>query len=346
MSALKASGLKIVLAFAVVYLVWGSTYLAIRFAVQSFPPFLMAGLRFGIAGLLVLGFSFATRAAKPNWREVLNASIVGWLMLSLGNAAVSWSETRIPSGVTALLVGSVTFWMLLLNWVAGARVRPSVTQVAGLFVGMFGIAVLVLPSGIAALGRGVDVLGALAVVAGSFSWALGTQYARTKKLPGSPWMANGIEMFAAGVALILGSLVSGEYRHTTAISDASVFSLAYLIVFGSIVAYSAYTWLNRVTSPARLSTYAYVNPVVAVLLGAIFAAETITLRSVLAMVLIVGAVVLLSLRHNAGEKKLLRVDSSLGAKNVREGMSDELGSIHAHHLRAETADEAISGECA
>jgi len=290
----KPSSLAVILAFAIVYLVWGSTYLGIRYAVQSFPPFLMAGIRFSIAGLLVLIYCFATRAPRPTSRQTFNASLVGFLMLSLGNAAVSWSETRIPSGITALLVGSVTFWMLLLNWVGGAKAKPSAAQFSGLLLGLLGMAVLVLPNGIEALGKGVYVIGACAVVAGCFCWALGTQYARTKTLPESAWMANGIEMFFAGLVLVLFSLLSGEYRHIHAASVASGVSLAYLIVFGSIVAYSAYTWLNTVTTPARLSTYAFVNPVVAVLLGAIVAGEAITVRSIVAMALIVSAVLLLS----------------------------------------------------
>jgi drug/metabolite transporter (DMT)-like permease len=291
----KASTAQLAVAFATVYLVWGSTYLGIRLAGETIPPLFMAGVRFSIAGCVLLAYSLATKPAKPTRAEYVNAAIAGCLMLCFGNGALSWAEQRVPSGLAALIVACVPLWLLLLNWASKRRMKPTASQLCGLAIGLVGMAVLVFPSG-AALGKNVDPVGAGVILFGSFCWAFGTMQARNTKLPPNPWLNNGVQMVSAGLLLLVLSPCLGERGLGAHVSRSSLYALGYLVVFGSIVAFTAYTWLNQHTTPARLGTYAFVNPVVAVLIGSAFAGEQITLRAVLAMTLILAAVVLLSLQ--------------------------------------------------
>jgi len=291
----RPSSAALTLAFATVYLVWGSTYLAIQYAIATVPPLYMAGVRYVLAGLILLVYGFVTRAPKASLTQWRTCAIVGGLMLTCGNGAVTWAEQRVPSGLTALLLATVSLWIVLLNWGFGTRAKPTASQTGGLLIGLAGIALLVLPSRHDLLGKGVDVLGACVVLAGALSWASGTMYARGAVLPSSPWMTNGAEMLAGGVFLVIAGAVGGEKMHLSAVSTQSLLAFAYLVVFGSVVAFSAYTWLIKATTPARLGTYAYVNPAVAVLLGAVIAGEPVTPRALLAMFLILSGVVMLSL---------------------------------------------------
>jgi drug/metabolite transporter (DMT)-like permease len=284
----------LILAFAAVYVIWGSTYFSIRYAIESLPPFFMAGFRYSVAGGILLIYSKlrgGPRATKVHW---WNAALIGALLLLGGNGVVCWAEQRVPSSIAALLLATVPLWLLVINWTSGARSRPTLFQVLGIFIGMAGLSFLFLPSG--GLGQRVDVLGAVAVLLASVSWALGTMRGRKAELPKSPWLVNGMEMFAGGVLLLIVSAATGEPARIHGLSLVSGIALIYLILFGSIVGFSAYVWLNTVTTPARLSTYAYVNPVVAMLLGTLIAGEPFTLRAAMAMLLILFGVVLLSLQ--------------------------------------------------
>ncbi len=290
----KHSTAAIALAFATVYIVWGSTYLAISYAIATIPPLTMAGTRFVIAGSILLVYSLLTRAPKPTAKQWRNGAIVGVLMLSCGNGGVTWAEMRLPSGLAAIMVATVSLWLLLLNWGFGNKKRPTSSQAAGLAIGLIGLVVLVMPSGQGLLGKGADLVAAAVILVGTLGWAGGTLYARQAELPASPWMTNGGEMLIGGIVLLFVGALIGERVHWAQVSAHSLWALAYLVVFGSIVAFSAYTWLNKATNPARLGTYAYVNPAVAVLLGAVFAGEPITTRSIVALVLILSGVVMLS----------------------------------------------------
>jgi drug/metabolite transporter (DMT)-like permease len=201
----------VALAFAIVYVVWGSTYLAIRFAIATVPPLLMAGTRFTVPGLILIGYAFLTRAAIPSRKQVRDAAIAGILMLACGNGAVTWAEQRVSSGLAAVLVATVSSWILILNWKFGNRKGPSASHGIGLLLGLIGTAVLVLPSGAAVLGQGADLVGAGAILGGAFCWASGTLYARSNELPSSPWMTNGVQMLAEVCScLLLGQLVGKE----------------------------------------------------------------------------------------------------------------------------------------
>jgi drug/metabolite transporter (DMT)-like permease len=293
----SASRLALASAFAIVYVVWGSTYLAILFAIETLPPFLMASLRFFTAGAVLYVWSRTIGgAAAPNRTQWRATAIVGVLLLLGGNGLVVWSEQRIPSGIAALLVGTVPCFMVLLDWLRANGQRPTKRVVAGLALGLLGLLWLVGPDSVMGGGR-ADRLGAAALVAASFSWAYGSIWSRQAPMPASPFLSTAMQMLAASVALLGVSVVLGEpwQFDASAVSLRSWLGLLYLVVFGSLIAFSAYVWLLRASTPARVSTYAYVNPVVAVLLGAAFAGEALTTRMIVAAVVIVSGVALITL---------------------------------------------------
>ncbi|MEO8348076.1 MAG: drug/metabolite exporter YedA [Acidobacteriota bacterium] len=292
---------KLLAAFASVYLIWGSTYLAIRFAIETMPPHLMAAARFLVAGAILYAWARWRGAPRPtlaNWRA---AAVVGGFLLLGGNGAVVWAETRVPSGLTALLVAMVPIWMLVLEMLPalGGR-KPRTPVVAGIVLGLAGLVVLVAPGSLA--GR-VDPLGAGVLLLGCLSWAFGSLYSRNAALPKSGFLAAAMEMMAGGVLLLLFGLATGQAGQVAvlAISTKSLLALAYLIVFGSLVGFTAYIWLLGATTSARVSTYAYVNPVVAVLLGWALAGEPMSLRTLIAATVIIGAVALI-IRYGAKQE--------------------------------------------
>jgi drug/metabolite transporter (DMT)-like permease len=287
---------QIVGAFAIIYVIWGSTYLAIRFAIETLPPFLMAGTRFLIAGGVLYAwmrvFGGAARPSRADWKPT---AIVGVLLLLGGNGLVVWSELRIPSGVAALLIGSEPCWVVLFDWLRPGGQRPTGRVVLGLALGVAGMALLVGPDALLGGGR-PDLLGVAAVLIACLSWAAGSVYARYASMPASPFLSTAMQMLAGGAALVVVATVLGEPWHVdfAAFSVRSSLAWLYLIVFGSLVTYTAYVWLLRVSSPARVSTYAYVNPLIAVLLGWLLADEALTVRMLLAAAVIVGGVVLIT----------------------------------------------------
>jgi len=287
---------KVIAAFAAVYVIWGSTYLAIRFAIETLPGFLMAGVRFVLAGGFILVWSKLRGAELPGRAQWRAAAITGTLLLLGGNGAVVWAERTIPSGVAALMVATVPCWMVLLDWLRPGGIRPTGQIVAGLLLGLGGIAMLVGPDSLLGGGR-LNPLGALALIGGSLSWAAGSIYSRQAAAPARPFVATGMQMLCGGCALLVAGTVVGEWSAAdlSAVSGRSLLALVYLIVVGAIVGYTAYIWLLRVTTPARASTYAYVNPVVAVLLGWLFAGEPISARMVVAAGIIIGGVALITI---------------------------------------------------
>jgi drug/metabolite transporter (DMT)-like permease len=301
---------KIVAAFAAVYLIWGSTYLAIRFAIETIPPHLMASARFLVAGAILYAWARLRGAPRPTFRNWRAAAIIGGLLLLGGNGAVVWAETRVPSGITSLLVATVPIWMALIESLRAGGRRPAPAVIAGLLLGLGGLALLLAPGRLA--GR-VDLVGAGALILGSFSWAFGSLLSRTAGLPKSGFLAAAMEMLTGGVWLLLFGLATGQGAQMTfaALSAKSLLSLAYLIVFGSLVGFTAYIWLLGATTAARVSTYAYVNPVVAVLLGWAFAGEAMTLRTALAASVIVAAVALI-IRYGARPSTPARVSDAAG----------------------------------
>jgi drug/metabolite transporter (DMT)-like permease len=294
-SSHKTLRLRVLVAFAAIYLVWGSTYLAIRFAIETLPPLLTAGMRFVIAGPLLYVWARRSGGSRPTRRQWLATAIVGGLLLLGGNGLVTWSEVRVSSGLTALLVATVPLWMVLLDWVFLRASRPSLNVFLGLALGLIGIVLLIGPANLLGKHR-VDLIGAGMALLAALSWAVGSLYARRAPLPAAPLVGTAMEMIAGGVLLLLASGIKGEWAQVdfAAVSLSSWLALVYLTVFGSIVAFTAYTWLLRVSTPARVSTYAYVNPVVAVLLGWAVAGEMLTVQMLVAAVVIICAVVLIT----------------------------------------------------
>ncbi len=298
----KPAKTALFLAFAAVYVVWGSTYLAIRYALETMPPFLMAGVRFLIAGSILFVIARATGAAMPKKEHFLPAVIIGALLFLGGNGGVVWAEQRIPSGLAALAVATEPLWVVMLLSI-GKRSLPAGRVAAGLGLGTFGLFLLAGPSSLVGAGQ-ADLLGLLAVVGGSFAWAFGSVLSQNAKLPESPFMSTAIQALAGGVLLTLFGLVQGEAGRfsVAAFSTRSILAFFYLVVFGSLIALTSYVWLLRVADPAKVSTYAYVNPVIAVLLGWALGGEALTMRIALASIVIVGAVVLITSKP-AGPKR-------------------------------------------
>ena len=289
-----ASRARIVLAFAAVYVLWGSTYLAIRIGVETVPPFLLAGLRHTIAGVLLFGVLRLSGAPALKWVHWRSAAIIGGLMLLGGNGLVTWAEQRVPSGLAALIVASVPIWMTVLHAVQ-TRSRPHPIVILGLALCIGGLAFLVAPTrGPGAAGH-VDPIGAAALLTAALLWAVGSLYSRNAPLPSSTLLATAMEMLCGGLILLSVSTVLGEWRGfaTSAVSARSLWALAYLIVAGSLLGFTAYVFLLSATTPARVSTYAFVNPVVAVFFGWALAGETLTPRTVIAALFIVGAVAII-----------------------------------------------------
>jgi len=286
--------LRIWIALLAVYIVWGSTYLAIRLAIETLPPFLMAGVRFVIAGVVLYAWARWRGASRPTRSHWLAAAIVGGLMLLGGNGGVTWAEQRVPSGLTAVLIATVPLWIALLEWLQGGA-RPTARAAVGLMMGLAGIALLVSPGELAGA-KGIDLVGAAVLLVASLSWAIGSLYSRHARLSPSPLLATAMEMLSGGVLLLLAELVTGQASDLdpSRISLQSILALLYLIVFGSLVAFTAYVWLLRVTIPAHAATYAYVNPIVAVFLGWALGGEPLTARTLLAAAVIVGAVVIIT----------------------------------------------------
>ena len=290
----SAVPLNTIMAFAAIYVIWGSTYLAIRFAVETLPPFLMLAARFGVAGLLLYGWLRLRGYTRPPGHEWIGSTAVGGLLLVGGTGAVAWAEQWIPSGLAALIVAIVPMWMVLLDWVRPEGRRPTAPVVAGLVLGLAGVVLLVGPVELGGGGR-MQYLGAAAVVAGTVSWATGSVFGSSFRVPSVPRMAAALQMTMGGALLLTVGTLRGEWSRfdPAGISLRSGLSLLYLIVFGSIIAFAAYVYLLRVSTPARVGSYAYVNPVVAVFLGWALADEPVTGRTLLAAAVIITGVVLI-----------------------------------------------------
>ncbi len=287
-------------AFAAVYLIWGSTYLGIRLAIDSLPPFLMAGSRFLLAGALLYGFMRWKGAPRPGWAEWRSAAIIGALLLLAGNGGVTWAEQTTPTGLTALIIAATPLWILLADWARPGGRAPGVVTVLGLVIGFFGVSLIVFSRSDEGV-RLVPSFSALVLLASTVCWASGSIYARHAAKPASALLGIAMQMVAGGVALMLAGLVAGEAARFDpgAVTAASVWAWVYLCLIGSLVGFTAYVWLLEVSTPARVSTYAYVNPIVAVLLGKLVLDEPVPHRVALAGVLVLVAVVLISRRAGA-----------------------------------------------
>lgn len=292
---------KQIVAFAAVYLVWGSTFLAIRFAIDSLPGFTMAAARFLLAGSLFLAWARFKGQPWPTARQWREAFVIGGLLLLAGNGGVVWAEQHLATGLTALLIATEPVWVAVLLWLTSRRERPQPRTVAGVLLGFAGAAVLAAPGVPGLNGDRVPLFPALITVLAALGWAAGSLYTRRADVPRSVPQSAGLQMLAGGLLLAVAGGATGEWRsfQPSEASAASWWALAYLVVFGSLIGFTAYSWLLRTTAPTLVATYAFVNPVVAVFLGWLVAGEPVGWRTLVASLLVVVSVVLVSGGHRA-----------------------------------------------
>ena len=287
---------KIWIALLALYIVWGSTYLAIRFSVETIPPFLHAALRFLISGAIL--FIWRRMAGDPaptlsNWKST---AIVGAALLLGGNGLVAWAEQSVPSGIAALMISTSPFWLVLFESLRAGGSKPTWRSIAGLIVGFAGVFILIGPAEITGGEGSFDTFGIILLLLAPLFWSLGSIYARGADMPKSTLIGTGMEMLTGAVALFIVSLVKGELNGFSfeLVSMRSWLGLAYLITFGSLVGFVSYGWLLHNAPVSLMSTYAYVNPVVAVFLGNLFADEPLNARILIASAIIIGSVIFIN----------------------------------------------------
>ncbi len=295
----------LIAAFAAVYIFWGSTYLAIKYAIETLPPFLMAGSRFIFAGsILYIWARLSKDYEKPSFKHWRTSFIVGTLLLLGGNGGVVLAQHYISSSLAALLVATEPFWIVLLSWLWLKGARPNWKVAFGLLIGFVGVYLLIGgQNGNSAESGTGQIFGAFLVIAAAFSWATGSMYGLRATTPKSSLLTSGMQMLSGGSVLTLVGIIKGEWTSfsTADVSANSWFALAYLIIFGSLISFTAYSWLLKNAQPAMVATYAYVNPVIAVFLGWLIAGESFTTQMLIGAGVIVGSVALIT-SHNKGEK--------------------------------------------
>jgi drug/metabolite transporter (DMT)-like permease len=290
-STARTHRITVVLSFISIYLIWGSTYLAIRYAVETIPPLYTAGLRHLTAGIILLFWCLAKRL-RPTWAQVRASILIGAFFFLGGHGSLHWAEQKVPSGRASLLIACEPLLVFLLFAAAAKKWRANATLLAGIVLGFAGVGLLMGRSALTA-GPGVFV-GSLAILFGALSWSVGIVYSRRSHLSGHPLLLTTLSLLAGSIQLLLVGTIAGEYRgfSLTSVSRRSWLSLAYLILFGSVVAFTAYNWLLEHYSPTLVATHTYVNPIVAVFLGWLFAREAVTLSVILSTAMVIGAVML------------------------------------------------------
>jgi drug/metabolite transporter (DMT)-like permease len=286
---------KTLLAFAIIYFVWGSTFLAIRIGVREVPPFLLAAMRFLVAGVVLYGWMIARGERSPSGRQWASASVLAILIFVLDYGLVFWAEQRVPSGITAVMLATIPVFMALSEIIFLRTQRLTARLGSALLIGLGGVAVLMSRS-LNLGGAPIDRRGAVALIVASISWSAASTLTRKLPLPSSKVMSSGAQMLAGGVFLALAAAALGEFRnfHPSTVSRAAWLSLLYLIVAGSIIAFTAYVWLIHHESPTKVATYAYVNPVIAVFLGYFLGGEALSLRTILGTPLVLVSVVVIT----------------------------------------------------
>jgi drug/metabolite transporter (DMT)-like permease len=286
---------KTLLAFAIIYFVWGSTFLAIRIGVHEVPPLLFAAMRFLTAGLVLFGWMIARGEPSPTRRQWMSVLLLALLIFLIDYGLLFWAEQRVPSGIAAVMMATIPVFIALSEILFLRTQRLTVRLALALLVGIGGVAVLMSHS-LNLGGAPIDRPGAVAVIIGSFTWSIATVLARKLPLPPSKVMSSGAQMLAGGIMLTVTAVALGEFRnfHPSAVSRGAWLSLLYLIIAGSIIGFTAYVWLIHHESPTKVGTYAYVNPVVAVVLGYLFGGETLGLRTVLGTMFVLISVLVIT----------------------------------------------------
>lgn len=311
------SRLKIYLAFAAIYLIWGSTFLGIRFTIETMPPLFMSGTRFLLAGAILYFVARVQGVPNPTREQFKISGIIGIFLVLYGNGAVAWAEQTVPSSIASLLIATVPLWITVLGSLFFRKPRPDRKTVVGLLLGLVGIVTLIGPQNV--LGQGqMDPTGLLLIIFSTVSWAFGSLYAARSKNAAAPLMSTALQMLTGGVLQLMAGGLLGEYTqlNLAAFSTKSILAFGYLVVFGSLIGFSSYSWLIRVAPPSRVATYAYVNPLVAVLLGWLFGGEAVTVQMLLAGLLILPAVVLILQANAAKEEPPRAVAAPATTKNA------------------------------
>jgi drug/metabolite transporter (DMT)-like permease len=281
--------MKILIAFGAIYVIWGTTYLAIRFAIETIPPFFMMGCRFLSAGTFLYSWARLRGEANPRLQQWRTAVFVGILLFLGGHGALAWSEQVLPSGVAALIVATTPFWMILLSHFRSPRGRIGKRVILGLAFGFMAMVLIIDPTELVGE-QSVDLVGAAVLLLGTLSWCSGSVYSKYTNLPKSPLLVSGMTMLCGGTALVLLGLLTGEFNALSPASALSLVSLFYLILFGSIAAFTAYIWLLNTVPAAQVSTYAFVNPIIAVFVGWFGGGESLSPKLFLAAFLMIAGV--------------------------------------------------------
>jgi drug/metabolite transporter (DMT)-like permease len=307
---------RLIVAFGAVYLIWGSTYLAIAFAIRTIPPLLMAGGRFLLAGGLLYGWSRWRGARAPRPMQWAWAFLLGALFFLVGNGAVVWVEQEMSSGLTALIVAMVSVWTALLEWLRPGGARPTAIVLGGIVLGFLGVALLVLPGSSTA--EHAPPMGVFLLMCSTFAWSLASVISRNADLPAETQQVSGMEMLAGGVLLVIASGLAGDWGRfdPAGVTTKSVLAFLYLVIFGSLVTFTAFAWLLTVSTPNKVATAGYVNPMVAVFLGWAFGGEVLSSRSLLASLVIVVSVVLIITGRGSARSRLAPSSEDSGAHPV------------------------------
>ena len=300
-----------IVALACVYIFWGGTYLGMKYAIESIPPFLMAGARFMLAGGILYGIMRLRGASRPTALQWRNGAIVGGLLLLGGNGVVAFAEQVVPSSIASLLIGMVPLWITGINYLLDRR-KPTVGALGGIVLGLIGIAVLVWQPSNASDQPMLHIPGIIAIILASISWATGTVASKRIDLPRQPLLSTGIQMLCGGAMLLVVALLHGDLRgfQIASVTPTSWAALGYLVVFGSLIGFTAYIWLFKNADPFIASTYAYVNPIVALFLGWLIAGEQIGLNAIIAAIIIISSVVMIT---------VFRQNTPAGSTAMQEG---------------------------
>jgi drug/metabolite transporter (DMT)-like permease len=316
--------IKVIAAFGIIYFVWGTTYLAIRLAIDTIPPFLMAGIRFTTAGILLYAWCYWRYEKKPVFIDWGKAAIPGVLMFVGGNGILTWSETFLPSGLAALIIATVSIWMVVLDWLFFSKKRPDKLTLLGIAMGLVGVALLTGVGDEVLINGGSVILGILVLTFASMSWAAGSLISRNLKSTTSLQFTISMQILAGGMALILMGSVQGEWTAVSlpAISFQSLLALSYLILPGTLLGYSAYLWLMRVSTPAKVSTYAFFNPLIAIFLGWMLVDEPLTMETIIgAFFILVSLLMVNQLRFK--KKQVTDSDQKITFPNKRKIKMEE-----------------------
>ncbi|HXW97047.1 MAG TPA: EamA family transporter [Gemmatimonadales bacterium] len=318
---------RLTVAFAAVYLIWGSTYLGIAFAIQSIPPLLMASARFLLAGGILYSYARWRGGARPRPVQWGWAFLLGAMFFLIGNGTVVWVEQRLPSGLTALVVAMVSVWTVLIEWFRPGGARPTGVVLAGVTLGFLGVALLVLPGQVG--GGHVDSVGVMLLMFSTFAWALASVLSQHADLPTSAAVVSGMEMLAGGVLLLLASVAIGDWGRfdPSGITLKSGLSFLYLVVFGSLVTFTAFAWLLQVSTPNKVATAGYVNPMVAVALGWAFDGEALSPRSLVASLVIIASVVLIITGRELYGRRPVAAAASSSARGSAPSLSRYAGRV-------------------